>query len=73
MAPDFLRSFRLDEWVLEQLACPACRADLRMKEDRLACAGCGRMFPVVEGIPVLIAGREENLRPTDIPDSESHG
>jgi hypothetical protein len=52
----------LDSWVLGQLACPACRGDLRVKAARLVCEGCARAFPVVDGIPVLIAGREENAR-----------
>jgi uncharacterized protein YbaR (Trm112 family) len=54
--------FALDSWVLGQLACPACLGDLRMEAARLVCEGCGRAYPVVDGIPVLIAGREENAR-----------
>ena len=49
----------LDSWVLGQLACPACLGDLRMDEARLICNGCGSAYPVVDGIPVLIAGREQ--------------
>jgi uncharacterized protein YbaR (Trm112 family) len=41
--------------VLEQLACPACLGNLRMEGASLACTGCGRVYPVVDGIPVLIA------------------
>ena len=51
-----------DASVVSQLACPACLGDLRFVEARLVCAGCGRSYPVVDGIPVLIAGREENAR-----------
>jgi len=45
--------------ILEQLACPACLGGLRMEEARLVCAECGRGYPIVDGIPVLIAGRDE--------------
>jgi uncharacterized protein YbaR (Trm112 family) len=48
-----------DPTVLDQLACPACLGALSLDEARLVCAACGRAFPVVDGIPVLIAGREE--------------
>lgn len=45
--------------VLAMLACPACRGKLRIDDakDELAivCGGCGLRFPVVDGIPVLIA------------------
>jgi uncharacterized protein YbaR (Trm112 family) len=46
-----------DPTVLAQLACPACLGDLRLKEARLVCAGCGRAYPIVDGIPVLIVER----------------
>ncbi|HEV2484832.1 MAG TPA: Trm112 family protein [Terracidiphilus sp.] len=48
-----------DATVVSQLACPACLGDLRLAETRLVCAGCGRGYPVVDGIPVLIAERAE--------------
>jgi uncharacterized protein YbaR (Trm112 family) len=32
---------------------------LCLDEARLVCAGCGRGYPIVDGIPVLIAGRAE--------------
>jgi uncharacterized protein YbaR (Trm112 family) len=49
----------LDPDVLSQLACPACLGGLRLEEARLVCAGCGRAYPIVDGIPVLIAERAE--------------
>ncbi|MDR3751626.1 MAG: Trm112 family protein [Terracidiphilus sp.] len=51
-----------DPAVLSQLACPACLGGLRPEGARLVCAGCGRVYPVVDGIPVLIAERAEILR-----------
>jgi uncharacterized protein YbaR (Trm112 family) len=47
-----------DPSVLAQLACPACYGVLRLAQTRLICAECGRAYPVVDGIPALIAGRE---------------
>lgn len=41
--------------VLEQLACPACLAPLRNGGTHLACTGCARLYPITDGIPVLIA------------------
>jgi len=50
---------RFDPATLEQLACPACLGPLRAQDARLVCAACGRGYPIVDGIPVLIAGRED--------------
>lgn len=47
-------SDRFDPSVLDQLACPACLGALNLQEDKLACVACGRTYPVVDGIPVLI-------------------
>jgi uncharacterized protein len=49
-----------DPAVLDQLACPACLGELRLEETRLLCIACGRAYPIVDGIPVLIAGRENS-------------
>jgi uncharacterized protein YbaR (Trm112 family) len=49
-----------DTSILDQLACPACMGELRLDGERLICAGCGRRYPIVDGIPVLIAGRAES-------------
>ncbi len=51
----------LEQWV-DALVCPSCMGDLRLGEDRVACIGCGRRYPVVDGIPVLIAERAENAQ-----------
>ncbi|MGH9590492.1 MAG: Trm112 family protein [Terracidiphilus sp.] len=48
-----------DPGVAEMLACPACHGDLRVEGDCLVCGGCGRRYPVIDGIPVLIAERAD--------------
>ena len=39
------------------LACPVCFGSLKFSEPEVICLGCGRSYPVVDGIPVLIAER----------------
>jgi uncharacterized protein YbaR (Trm112 family) len=39
------------------LACPVCHEALRFGDVEVVCLGCGRVYPVVDGIPVLIAER----------------
>ena len=55
-------SCALEPSVVSQLACPVCLGDLRMEEARLVCNGCGRAYPVVDGIPALIVEQAENPR-----------
>jgi len=44
------------QWASE-LACPACLGALRAEESNVVCTACGRSYPLVDGIPVLIAER----------------
>jgi uncharacterized protein YbaR (Trm112 family) len=36
------------------LACPACQGDLGLESERVVCERCGLVYPIVDGIPVLI-------------------
>jgi hypothetical protein len=57
MPADSSHAVTFDPAVLGLLACPACGSALRQDSARLSCAGCGRAYPIVDGIPVLIAER----------------
>ncbi len=48
-----------DPSVIGEIACPACHGDLRFENSGLICAACGRVYPIVDGIPVLIIERAE--------------
>ncbi|MBG0828055.1 Trm112 family protein [Planomonospora sp. ID67723] len=49
---------KIDDWLLEILACPSCKSPLRAESeaDELACtsAACGLVYPVRDDIPVLL-------------------
>lgn len=53
----------MDETSLNLLACPdgACRGPLADEGDALTCTRCGRRYPIVNDVPVLIV--EEALTP----------
>ena len=64
----------LDPRLMEILACPSDdHAPLRAgtpddaDADVLTCTSCGRGFPVVDGVPVLLL--DEAILPADPPDS----
>ena len=50
---EFNKAFR----ELERLVCPACHQKLRAGDSAVVCTGCSRRYPVVDGIPVLLADR----------------
>ena len=58
MAPDFPsdRIKTLSSWST-YLACPACHQAFRFKDTSVVCTGCGRIYPILDGIPVLITER----------------
>jgi uncharacterized protein len=51
------QSGNFDVRVLEQLACPVCFGELRLDDAGIACVGCLRIYPLIDGIPMLIAER----------------
>lgn len=48
----------IDKEFLDILACPVCREpfEFRVKEgkEQLKCKGCKRVYPIDDGIPVLL-------------------
>ncbi len=40
--------------LLEILVCPACHAKVTLQGDLLACGGCGRRYPIRDGIPIML-------------------
>jgi hypothetical protein len=55
----------IDDWLLEILACPQCRAGLRADESasELVCTGCGLAYPVRDDIPVLLVDEARQSSP----------
>ena len=45
----------IDAKLLALLACPACQGDIELKDNRIICTRCQRSYPIVDGIPVLLA------------------
>ena len=44
----------IDEKLLALLACPACQGDVELKDNKIVCTRCQRIYPIVDGIPVLL-------------------
>ena len=46
----------IDEKLLEILACPKCKGDIRLKEDQsgLICDQCKLLYPIKDDIPIML-------------------
>ncbi|GAB61473.1 MAG: Trm112 family protein [Candidatus Jettenia sp.] len=45
--------------LLNILACPLCKTDVRLEGDRIVCTNCGRRYPVRDDIPVMLIDEAE--------------
>jgi uncharacterized protein YbaR (Trm112 family) len=48
---------------LRWLACPVCHRSLELRADGILCTGCSRSYPIVDGLPVLLAERAIQKNP----------
>lgn len=49
----------IDQELLGILACPACKADVELKDGKIVCQGCGKKYPIREGIPIMLIDEAE--------------
>ncbi|UJS16438.1 MAG: Trm112 family protein [Candidatus Jettenia sp.] len=45
--------------LLDILACPLCKTDVRLEGDRIVCTNCGRRYPIRDDIPVMLIDEAE--------------
>lgn len=45
--------------LLAILACPACKEEVKLVDDRLVCQGCGRKYRIEDGIPIMLIDQAE--------------
>lgn len=52
----------IDKELLDILACPACKADVKLENDRIVCTNpsCAKRYPVRDGIPVMLIDEAED-------------
>lgn len=55
----------LDYRLLEILACPKCKAPVRLEGERIVCTNpaCGLRYPIRAGIPVMLINEAEAPSP----------
>jgi uncharacterized protein len=49
----------IDKELLDILACPACKGDVELKDNKIVCKKCRKKYPVKDGIPVMLIDAAE--------------
>lgn len=49
----------IDKELLDILACPLCKTDVRLENDRIVCVKCGRRYPIKDDIPIMLIDEAE--------------
>jgi len=49
----------IDKELLKILACPLCKTDVKIEDDRLVCINCGRRYPIKDDVPVMLIDEAE--------------
>ena len=44
----------IDRELLAILACPACKGDVQLKDEKIVCMKCKRKYPIKDGIPIML-------------------
>jgi len=45
--------------LLDILACPLCKTEIRLEHDRIVCTKCGRRYPIKDDIPIMLIEEAE--------------
>ncbi|MBZ0110753.1 MAG: Trm112 family protein [Candidatus Scalindua rubra] len=49
----------MDKELLDILACPLCKTEVKLENDKIVCINCGRRYPVKDDIPVMLIDEAE--------------
>jgi hypothetical protein len=49
----------IDKELLDILACPACKGDVKLQDNKIVCKVCGKKYPIRDGIPVMLIDEAE--------------
>lgn len=44
----------IDKELLEILACPVCKSDVKDINEKVICFACKRQYPIRKGIPIML-------------------
>ena len=53
--------------LLDILACPLCKEEVKLEDDRIVCTKCGRRYPIKDDIPIML------IEEAEVPEGQSTG
>jgi len=55
-----LYSMVMQKEIADAMACPRCRGIVRFDAEKILCPACGLLFPIVEGVPMMVPDATED-------------
>ena len=49
----------IDKELLEILACPLCKTEVKLEGEKIVCTRCGRRYPIKDYIPIMLVEEAE--------------
>ncbi len=49
----------IDKELLDILACPLCKEEVKLEDDKIVCTKCGRRYPIKDDIPIMLIEEAE--------------
>lgn len=49
----------IDKELLDILACPVCKTEVRLEQEKIVCTKCGRRYPIRDDIPIMLVEEAE--------------
>ncbi|MCF7916667.1 MAG: Trm112 family protein [Candidatus Omnitrophica bacterium] len=49
----------MDKNLLKILACPVCKADVKLAQNKIICTKCRRKYPIKDDIPIMLEEEAE--------------
>ncbi len=57
----------IDKELLDILACPLCKAEVKLEDDKIVCTKCGRRYPIKDDIPIML------IEEAEVPEGQNAG
>ena len=57
----------IDKELLDILACPLCKEEVKLEDDRIVCTKCGRRYPIKDDIPIML------IEEAEVPEGQNAG